>query len=37
MGILFKQGKPAKKVKEGELVEVLLQEIEEMKSKRGTP
>jgi (E)-4-hydroxy-3-methylbut-2-enyl-diphosphate synthase len=35
-GILFKQGKPAKKVKEGELLEVLLGEIEEMKSKRGT-
>jgi (E)-4-hydroxy-3-methylbut-2-enyl-diphosphate synthase len=37
LGILFKQGKPVKKVKEEELVEVLLQEIEEMKSKRGTP
>jgi (E)-4-hydroxy-3-methylbut-2-enyl-diphosphate synthase len=34
-GILFKQGKPVKKVKEGELLEVLLGEIEAMKSKRG--
>jgi (E)-4-hydroxy-3-methylbut-2-enyl-diphosphate synthase len=36
LGILFKQGKPVKKVKESELVEVLLREIEAMKSKRGT-
>jgi (E)-4-hydroxy-3-methylbut-2-enyl-diphosphate synthase len=36
-GILFKQGKPARKVKEEDLVEVLLREIEAMKSKRGTP
>jgi (E)-4-hydroxy-3-methylbut-2-enyl-diphosphate synthase len=34
-GILFKQGKSVKKVKEGELLEVLLREIEAMKSKRG--
>lgn len=36
LGILFKRGKPVRKVKEGELVEVLLQEIERMKSERGT-
>jgi (E)-4-hydroxy-3-methylbut-2-enyl-diphosphate synthase len=34
-GILFKQGKPVKKVKEEELLEVLLGEIEAMKAKRG--
>jgi (E)-4-hydroxy-3-methylbut-2-enyl-diphosphate synthase len=34
-GILFKQGKPVKKVKEEELLEVLLREIEAMKAKRG--
>jgi (E)-4-hydroxy-3-methylbut-2-enyl-diphosphate synthase len=37
LGILFKHGKPVRKVKEEDLVEVLLQEIEAMKSKRGTP
>ena len=37
LGILFKHGKPVRKVKEKDLVEVLLQEIEAMKSKRGTP
>jgi (E)-4-hydroxy-3-methylbut-2-enyl-diphosphate synthase len=36
LGILFKHGKPVKKVKEEELVEVLLAEIEAMKSERGT-
>jgi len=36
LGILFKHGKPVKKVKEEDLVEVLLREIEAMKSKRGT-
>jgi (E)-4-hydroxy-3-methylbut-2-enyl-diphosphate synthase len=36
LGILFKHGKPVRKVKEEELVEVLLQEIERMKSERGT-
>jgi len=36
LGILFKRGKPVKKVKEEELLEVLLEEIEAMKSKRGT-
>jgi len=35
LGILFKHGKPVKKVKEEDLVEVLLREIEAMKSKRG--
>ena len=34
-GILFKRGKPVKKVKEEELLEVLLKEIEVVKSKRG--
>jgi (E)-4-hydroxy-3-methylbut-2-enyl-diphosphate synthase len=37
LGILFKHGKPVRKVKEEDLVEVLLREIEAMKSKRGTP
>jgi len=36
LGILFRQGKPVRKVKEEELVGVLLDEIESMKSKRGT-
>jgi (E)-4-hydroxy-3-methylbut-2-enyl-diphosphate synthase len=36
LGILFKHGKPVRKVKEEELVGVLLQEIERMKSERGT-
>jgi (E)-4-hydroxy-3-methylbut-2-enyl-diphosphate synthase len=36
LGILFKHGKPVKKVKEEDLVEVLLREIEAMKSKRGS-
>jgi (E)-4-hydroxy-3-methylbut-2-enyl-diphosphate synthase len=36
LGILFKKGKPVKKVREEELLEVLLEEIEAMKSKRGT-
>jgi (E)-4-hydroxy-3-methylbut-2-enyl-diphosphate synthase len=36
LGILFKHGKPVKKVKEEDLVEVLLREIESMKSKGGT-
>lgn len=36
LGILFRRGKPVRKVKEEELVEVLLQEIERMKSERGT-
>jgi len=36
LGILFKHGKPVKKVKEEDLVQVLLGEIEAMKSKRGT-
>jgi (E)-4-hydroxy-3-methylbut-2-enyl-diphosphate synthase len=35
LGILFKHGKPVKKVKEEELVEVLLREVEAMKLKRG--
>lgn len=35
LGILFKQGKPVRKVKERELVSVLLTEIEAMKSQRG--
>ena len=36
LGILFRRGKPVRKVKEENLVEVLLQEIERMKSERGT-
>ncbi len=36
LGILFKHGKPVRKVKEEELVGVLLQEIERMKLERGT-
>jgi (E)-4-hydroxy-3-methylbut-2-enyl-diphosphate synthase len=36
LGILFRQGKPVKKLKEEDLVEALLEEIEAMKSKRGT-
>ncbi|HTZ41007.1 MAG TPA: flavodoxin-dependent (E)-4-hydroxy-3-methylbut-2-enyl-diphosphate synthase [Syntrophales bacterium] len=34
-GILFKRGKPVRKVKEKELLEDLLMEIEAMKSRRG--
>ena len=37
LGILFKHGKPSRKVKEEDLVDVLVREIEAMKSKRGTP
>jgi len=36
LGILFRRGKAVRKVKEEELVAVLLQEIERMKSERGT-
>jgi (E)-4-hydroxy-3-methylbut-2-enyl-diphosphate synthase len=36
LGILFKRGKPVRKVKEEELVGVLLREIERMTSERGT-
>jgi len=36
LGILFKRGKPVRKVKEEELVGVLLREIERMTSERGS-
>ncbi len=36
LGILFRHGKPVRKVKEDELVGVLLEEIERMQSERGT-
>jgi len=36
LGILFRRGKPVRKVSEEELVEVLLREIERMRLERGT-